>query len=830
MDIPLKFFYHQVIPRSAKRMIGLCFACILLTLQPVFCQTHGIIKGKITDVQTQEPLSGCSIEWLNGTAIGQTDNNGLFQITLDSGHHVLVFHHTGYRSDTCRIQIQPNALIELKRSLQPAGKLLETIVITSGKFAQKLEEVTVSMEVLKPGLIQNKNTTSIETALEQVPGLTIIDNDPQIRGGSGFTFGVGSRVAIVVDGIPLLSGDAGRPEWSYIPVENIEQIEVIKGASSVLYGSSALSGVINIRSAYPKSKPKTILNVSTGTYSKPGAPASDWYGNSLPGFVNLNFLHTCIIKKQLDFVLGANFNTDQGYIGPPPPAPDMPQDLREALRITDTIPTFSNRDLLRVRGRVNFNLRYRSPKVTGLSFGINGNGMLHKTNMVFAWNNDTDGLYKGYPGAVFLQDQQLFNLDPFIKYNNGKGVVHSLVTRIFHSNNIITNNQSNRGTLYYGEYQLQRRFLEQNLTFTGGVVSNTSTSFSKLYAASGSPNNRISNASVYLQMDKKLWNILNMSGGIRYEYFKMNRTPSVVAPIFRAGASLQVLEGTFLRTSYGQGFRYPTITERFISTKAGLFGVFPNPGLEPETSKSFEIGLKQGFKLGSVMGYLDLAGFFQKYEQTIEYLFGVWDPSISLVGFKFQNTGNSRVRGIDVSLVLSSDSKNKKSGITALLGYTNVEAVSLTPDAIYALTQSIQPGAPGIPLSYKNSSMDTTGNFLKYRFKHMAKADVEWKLAGCLHVGFSYRYYSKMQNIDKAFEDIEELTSNAAPYLSPLKVVDYWKRHKHFHILDLRLGWNMKKDQKIALICANLLNADYALRPLKIEAPRSIALQYVLNL
>ena len=168
-------------------------------------------------------------------------------------------------------------------------KILETVVVSSGKFEQKLNEMTVSMEVIKPQLITNKNTTSIETVLEQVPGLTIIDNDPQIRGGSGFTFGVGSRVAILVDGIPLLSGDAGRPEWSYIPVENIEQVEIIKGASSVLYGSSALNGVINIRTAYPRSKPKTSINYSAGVYSLPNAPAQNWYNKSTPGFSNLNF-------------------------------------------------------------------------------------------------------------------------------------------------------------------------------------------------------------------------------------------------------------------------------------------------------------------------------------------------------------------------------------------------------------------------------------------------------------------------------------------------------------------------------------------------------------
>src|SRR5690606_29854386 len=108
-------------------------------------------------------------------------------------------------------------------------------VVSSSRYEQKLEEQVISLEVLKPSAITNKNATSVDAALESVPGVSIIDGDPQIRGGSGFTFGVGSRVAIVVDGIPLLSGDAGKPEWAYIPVENIEQIEIIKGASSVLY-------------------------------------------------------------------------------------------------------------------------------------------------------------------------------------------------------------------------------------------------------------------------------------------------------------------------------------------------------------------------------------------------------------------------------------------------------------------------------------------------------------------------------------------------------------------------------------------------------------------
>lgn len=773
-----------------------------------------------------EVLPGATIQLISDLSKGTvSDVEGRYYLELDTGSYKLMCGYVGLGSDTFSVRITHNMVTERNIRLKPVAKTLETVVVSSGKFEQKIEDITVSMEVLKPNIINNKNTTSIETALEQVPGLSIIDNDPQIRGGSGFTFGVGSRVAIVVDGIPLLSGDAGRPEWTYIPVENIEQVEIIKGASSVLYGSSALNGVINIRSAYPRSKPKTLINYSVGNYSLPKAPAANWYHGSVPGFTNLNFLHSQIVKNNLDVVIGGNVNVDQGYIGPAPQAPYMPPDLKQALLVTDSIHTYSNQDMMKIRGRVNFNLRYRSKKITGLNYGINGNGMLNKTNLVFAWLDDSTGLYRGYPGATFLENQTLFNLDPFIKYSNGNGVNHSLVTRIFHSDNVISNNLSNRGTMYYGEYQLQRIFKSIDMAFTGGLVGNLSESHSQLYVSSGTPNNRIMNASGYVQVDKKMWHVLNISGGFRYEYFKMNNQQSVVAPIFRAGANLQVTRGTFVRVSYGQGFRYPTITERYMTTKAGMFGIFPNPDLKPETSRSFELGMKQGFKIGSCMGYLDIAGFYQRYKNTIEYLFGVWDPNVALVGFKFVNTGESRVRGVDMSLAASSPETNKRFGVMALIGYTYVEPVSLTPDSVYAHTKGL-PGGKGEALSYKSSSLDTTGNILKYRFKHLVKADIEFRVYK-IGFGISYRYYSRMQNIDKAFATIEELTYNAYPYLNKIKATNYWRSHNGFNIFDARISYKVNDKQKLSLVCSNLFNVDYALRPMKIEAPRTTALQYV---
>ena len=116
-------------------------------------------------------------------------------------------------------------------------------------------------------------------------------------------------------------------------------------------------------------------------------------------------------------------------------------------------------------------------------------------------------------------------------------------------------------------------------------------------------------------------------------------------------------------------------------------------------------------------------------------------------------------------------------------------------------------------------------NILKYRFKHLVKADIEFKIYK-LGIGFSYRYYSKMQNIDKAFQDLEELTA-ALTFVDDLKAVHYWKTHYGYHVFDTRVSFQFSKKQRLALVCTNIFNVDYSLRPMKIESPRTIALQYV---
>lgn len=791
---------------------------------------EGIVTGKISD-EKGNPIIGASVIYRKDKTIGAlSDERGVYELQIPAGPSRLICRYTGMITDTITVDVPANKVINRDIVLKQYVQEIGGVEIKVGKFDKPMEEQTVSIEIIRPELIENKNTRSIETALDQTPGLNILDGEPQIRGGSGFTFGVGSKVAVIVDDMPMLSGDAGRPEWGFIPVENIHQIEVIKGASSVLSGSSALSGAIHIRTAYPKLKPMTKVNLYGGFYSEPSVEGGTWWKQA-PLIYGVNVLHSRQIKN-LDLVLGANANYDHGYIGPP---------VTDEFVYPDTLSAFDEKQMSSKRIRFNFNLRYRSKKYRGLNYGVNGNVMFSEANMAFAWLNDSSGLFQAYPGAVFLQDQLIFHVDPFINLFTSTEGKHYLRTRILRSENqnfrrsvLDTLNlnpeiafQSSQFTTYYVDYMFKKSYAQlKGIDFIGGLTFTHTDSYSDIFAGGGDSTNVLNNISAYTQLEKKIFDIVNLSLGGRLEYFSLNDSITELEPIFRAGMSIKLYQETYLRGSYGQGFRFPTITERYIRMGIGNFGVFSNPDLKPERSWNAEVGVKQGIKIGGVYGYLDLAGFWQEYENTIEYLFGFWgNPAVdgpTIFGFKFLNTGRSRVMGIDASF--SGKAKlGKRSELVFMTGYNYIQPTTLNPDYVYAIDQINR------EYSYNSTSLDSASRILKYRFLHNVKGDVEATIRGKVGIGFSVKYFSKITNMDGVIEEFENAT--LGPYVQTIRYMDYFKSHQFGNwVFDARISYQINPMHKVAIVGSNILNRTYSLRPLKIEPPRTIMLQYTFKL
>jgi iron complex outermembrane receptor protein len=765
----------------------------------------GLLKGVVLDSTSKDPVSGASIYLLSDKSTGiATDDGGSYSLSLMPGTYTLVCSYIGYNADTFIVVIAEAKATTYNVLITQMTSELSTVVVSAGKYEQKLEDITVSMEVLKPKLIESKNTINVTEALEQVPGLNILDEEPQIRGGSGFSFGVGSRVTTLVDGIPLLRGDIGKPEWSFIPVENLEQVEVIKGASSVLYGSSALSGVINFITKYPTEPHQTRVRLYSGGYSAPQTAGAKWW-DGLANFSGLNINHAMRFDH-FDVILGGQFLYDHGYIGPPVINPNLPF----------TQDTISNNEVSDRSARFDFNFRWRPVNVKGLSLGVNGNIMRQRSNFSLIWGDDSTNIYRAYPNTMTLTNNLELYVDPFVTYYTSSGLGHHFKSRFYRHNNEDPGLQRTGSDVYYAEYQLSKEPSKiTGLHFTLGALTNQSVTQDSLYTNTGSTTNKLHNYAAYVQLDKKLWNIVNLSLGFRGEYFQINSEETTVKPIFRAGGNIQLAQGSFIRMSYGQGFRYPTIAEKFIKTTVGGLTVFPNPDLMPESSWNSEIGYKQALGFGKWFAFFDAALFWQEYHNTIEYNYALWSPDSA--GFKFVNTGNSRVRGIDISL--SGDGKiTRNISLTVLFGYTYTLPQTTDPHYVYAVEN---PGEGFIPkqLSYVVTSSDTTNYILKYRFQHLAKIDVEasYKM---FTSGFSLRYYSFMQNIDKTFYDIDKSGT------LPSGITNYRAVHnKGDLVADARISYTFAKHYKLALVSSNIFNREYSLRPLKIEPPRTIAIQ-----
>lgn len=782
--------------KAIKCLIIIC----LFTSSSILAQ---VFYGSVVDGTTKEPLIGVNII-MDGKGIASTDVNGYFEFSTSVGVHNFTFSYIGYNNKSFNLSLLDGERYGEQIELQENIKLIETVVVSAGKFEQRLSETTVSVEVIKPTFIANKNTTNIQTAIEQVPGVNITDGQANIRGGSGWSYGAGTRVQVLVDDMPLISGDAGQAQWSLISTENINQVEIIKGASSALYGSSALNGVINIRTAYPIDVPETKLNFHTGFYDNAERESLNWWGNDRRSVSGMDFLHKEKIGN-LDLVLGGFLLKDQGYR------------LKE---VTD-------------RHRFNFNTRYKNQKVEGLSYGVNANFLLNKTASALIWQS-YDEAYIPLDSSVTKTSGDVHNIDPFVTYvnpsNNDKHSLRTRYMKVINDNDTKgnPNGQDNQSTTYYTEYQYQKNIESLRLNWTSGILNEYVDAEAELFNGT---NYRLNNA-IFSQIDKKFGDNINFSAGARYEQFSLETGESYVIdgdtinsfktakPVFRFGLNYQASKATYFRASWGQGYRFPSIAELFIETEvaSGIY-VYQNPNLKPEEGWSSEVAVKQGFIVGEFKGYVDLAAFVMEYKNMMEFSFGQWKGATANelgIGFKSVNIGDTQISGIELST--GANGKIGNTELSIIGGYTYIDAIPKNPDISYGEDFN------GNELNYYNtSSLDSSTLFLKYRHQHVAKLDFELSKDN-VTFGTSFRYNSFMKNVDKIFVSslFESIVPGIPESREALNDGDF--------IIDTRVIFQLNDKMSLSFVANNLLNREYQTRPANMMPPRTISVKFGISI
>jgi iron complex outermembrane receptor protein len=219
----------------------------------------------------------------------------------------------------------------------------------------------------------------------------------------------------------------------------------------------------------------------------------------------------------------------------------------------------------------------------------------------------------------------------------------------------------------------------------------------------------------------------------------------------------------------------------------GSINIIPNPDIMPESGWSTELGVKQELLFGKLSGQVDMALFYMRNTNLIEYMFAGYPEG---VGFKATNREESRIYGSELEFLLSIETGKIKSTVSG--GYSFIYPIDLDP-----LTSI------------------STNKFLKYRRMHSGKIlyKAEW---GKLDIELALYVKSKILNIDKVF--IEQ------PIL--IGFDKYWSNHNTgYGLLDGSIGYKLNDKFTLSLVVKNLTNTEYMGRPGDIQPQRNYSLR-----
>ena len=569
---------------------------------------HGRITGKVYDATTNRPLAGANIQITESVLGAMSDNRGNFSLNqVPQGVHTLRATYIGYEPGTVIVTVAGEEASEVQLRLKPTIIPMHQVVVTGSRQPESLASAAASISVLDRMAMRRRNLLGAAEALQLVSGVTMVGDYITIRGGSGYNRLGGSRMLVLLDEVPILTSDLGEANWNIIPVTEIERMEVLKGAASSLYGSGALSGVVNMITKQPSQGLSLSVRQASGIFDEPSVPEWKWTDKTL-------YYHRTDASASKSF----------GPLG-----------LRLAIsRHAST----GDRE----------NGRFERWYLTGKGvYQLPNNASL---SIFSAYSHEDRDIF-----LQWLEQNRALNVpssDRGDSYNISGYIGYLVYQQIF-------------SPKLSGKFRLS---YNQQLV---GVPFNITSAFTPAIGAScegqvswhPSPEHSISmgldykfdkvesefygrrNAhaiSPYIQEIWKVSNLLHLNAGLRWDTYQLvgDSLEYQVSP--KIGFSYQPAYGTILHGSFGRGFRAATVVERFITAGSRDFKAIPNPDLQPERSILLDVGVRQ--TMGE-RAYLEATYFFNRYTNLIE-------PTLlaSQLAAQFVNYPKAVIQGIETEI------------------------------------------------------------------------------------------------------------------------------------------------------------------------------------
>ncbi len=270
----MRLFYHGINKFSYRKTskLVLLFLFVVSFTTVIWAQQAGNISGKVSDKNTGEALIGVNI-LLKGTNFGNASNvKGEYEIkNIPVGTYTVVFSAVGYSTEEIpNVEVQAGKTISLNASLAPkAFQLGDIAVYGASRRREKITDAPAAISVLGTEEIKlNASHGQLPRLLEAQPGVDLVQSGMQDFNvnSRGFNSSVTRRVLVLMDGRDLSAAFLGQQEWGSlsIPLDDIDNIEFVRGPGSALYGTNAFNGVINITTLAPRKIAGTKISLSAG--------------------------------------------------------------------------------------------------------------------------------------------------------------------------------------------------------------------------------------------------------------------------------------------------------------------------------------------------------------------------------------------------------------------------------------------------------------------------------------------------------------------------------------------------------------------------------------
>ena len=503
---------------------------------------------------------------------------------------------------------------------------LEPVVVTASLSPKALKDAPVVTRLITLHDIKITDATNIQDLLTQeIPGLEFGFAMAQETSLNMSGFG-GNAVLFLVDGERMAGETMDNTDYNRMNLDNVGRIEIVKGASSALYGSNAVGGVINIISRENLEPWTANVNSRYNSFGHEWRNGASFSFNTKKWNSQTSFQHTKIDPVDLPKA----HSSEEIAIELMKKAQGLPYDEsvlnddsnlsrlygQKTYNIKERL-IWRATDKLTLTGRGGYFFRTSERDTYDYHFNAYSAGLKGR----YVWNHDRhfelSYAYDQYDKANFLPDgTRTHDHD----YSNQQHVAHALFSQSFGKNSLIL------GADYMHDYLTTYQFID-----------NTS--------------HAQDNIDGYAQFDWNITDRLNVVGSVRYDYFSASAQKALTERL----AVVYKFPWMTLRANYASGFRSPTLKEMYMHFDMGNMGymIIGNADLKPEKSNNINVAIERTNRISN-SGFIDgrynftLMGYCNIFDKRITTIAG---PEYNgMESALYANEEGIKVWGIDVSL------------------------------------------------------------------------------------------------------------------------------------------------------------------------------------